>query len=60
MCVARHAQFTQNKKFAIYLQCLKKEVSDEVDFLPTDKGQSFIQINNIILDVCDQTCPSYP
>ena len=31
MCVARHAQITQNK-FAISLQYLKKEVNDEVDF----------------------------
>ena len=33
MCVARHAQVTQNNKFAISLQCLKKELSDDVDFL---------------------------
>ena len=32
VCVARHAQITQNNKFVISLQCLKKEVSDEVDF----------------------------
>ena len=25
---------TQNNKFAISLQCLKKEASDEVDFFP--------------------------
>ena len=30
-CVARHAQITQNNKFAISLQYLK-ELSDEVDF----------------------------
>ena len=32
VCVARHAQITQNNKFTISLQYLKKEVSDEVDF----------------------------
>ena len=32
MCVARHAQMTQNNKVAISLQYLKKEGSDKVDF----------------------------
>ena len=40
--MARHAQVTQNNKFAISLQYLKKGVSDEVDFLHADKHQSFI------------------
>ena len=31
-CVAKHAQIIQNIKLAIFLQYLKKEVSDEVDF----------------------------
>ena len=31
--VARPAQITQNNKFAISLQYLKKELSDEVNFL---------------------------
>ena len=50
MCVARHAQITQNNKFAISLQYLKKEVSDEVDFLHADKHESFLQINTMIFD----------
>ena len=33
MCVVRHAQITQNNKFAISLQYLKNEVSVEVDFV---------------------------
>ena len=33
---ARHAQRTQNNKFAISLQYLKENVKDEVDFLPAD------------------------
>ena len=31
--MARHAQITQNKKFAISLQYLKKLVNDQFDFL---------------------------
>ena len=37
MCVAMIAQITQNKKFAISLQYLKKEANDEVDFLHVGK-----------------------
>ena len=35
--MARHAQITQNNKFAIFSQYLKKELSVEVDFLHADK-----------------------
>ena len=38
--MARHAQIAQNNKFAISLQYLKKEVSDEADFLHADKHES--------------------
>ena len=37
MCVAMDAQITQNKKFTISLQYLKKEANDEVDFLHAGK-----------------------
>ena len=37
VCAARHAQITQNNKFAISLQHLKKEVSDDVHFLHANK-----------------------
>ena len=47
--MARHAHITQNNKFAIFLQDLKKEVSDAVDFLHTDKHESLLQIDNTIL-----------
>ena len=40
MYVARHAQITQNKTFAISLQYLKKEVNDELNFLHAGKHQS--------------------
>ena len=49
MCVARHAQITQNKNFAISLQYLKKEVSDDVEFLHSDKHESLLQIDTMIL-----------
>ena len=54
-----HAQSTQNDKFAISLQYLKKNVNDEVYDLPADKCQSFPQIDTIILGVCGQACPNY-
>ena len=40
LCVARHAQVIQNVKFVISLQYLKKEVSNEVDFLHADKREN--------------------
>ena len=42
MCVARHAQITLNNKFGISLQCIKKGVSDEVNFLHVDKLESLL------------------
>ena len=49
MCVARHAQITQNKKFAISLQYLKKEVNDKVDLLHAGKHKDLLQIDTMIL-----------
>ena len=49
MCVARHAPITQNNKFAISLQNLKKEVSDAVDYLHVDKHESLLRIDTVIL-----------
>ena len=49
MYVVRYAQITQNNKFAISLQYLKKEFSDEVDFLHADKYESLLQIDTMIL-----------
>ena len=46
--MTRHAQITQNNKFAISLQYLKKEVSDEVDFLHENKHESCLQIDTMI------------
>ena len=44
-----HPQITQNNKFAVFLQYLKQGVSDEVDFLHTDKHESLLQIDIVIL-----------
>ena len=49
MYVTRHTQITQNNKFANFLQYLKKEVSNEVDFLHVDKHESWLQIDTMIL-----------
>ena len=54
MCVARHAQITQNNKFAISLQYLQKELSDKVDFLHVDKHENLLQIDNMILMEMDK------
>ena len=40
--IASHAQSTQNSKFVISLQYLKKEGRDEVDFLHADKHQTIL------------------
>ena len=47
--MARHAQITQNNKFAISLQYRKKELSDGVDLFRTDMHESLLQIDSIIL-----------
>ena len=49
MCVTRHAQITQNKKFAISLQQRKREVNDKVDFLHAGKHENLLQIDTMIL-----------
>ena len=49
MCVVRYAQITQNKKFAISLQYLKKEVNEKVDFLHASKHENLLQIDTMIL-----------
>ena len=42
MCVVRHAQITQNKKFAISLKYPKRGVNDEADVLHADKHESLL------------------
>ena len=49
ICVTRHAQNTQNKKFDISLQYLKREVNDKVDFLHAGKYENLLEIDIMIL-----------
>ena len=51
MGMVKHSQSSQNSKFAMSLQYLKKEVRDEVDFLHADKHQSFLQVDFNILGI---------
>ena len=32
----------------------------EVDFLPANKHESFLQVDIITLGLCSQACPKYP
>ena len=58
--MAKHAQITQNNKFSISLQYLKKEVSDEFDILHVDKNESYLQIDTMIFDGFGQAFPKFP
>ena len=60
VCAARHPQITQNNKFAVSLQYLKKELSDEVDFLHADKHESLLQIDSMVLIGGGQAFPKFP
>ena len=66
VCVGRHVQNTKNtkntknNKFVISLQYLKKEVSDEVNFLRVDKNESFLQIDAMIFDGDGQAFARFP
>ena len=42
--MVKHSQSSQNSKFAMPLQSLKKEIKDAVDFLHADKHQSFLKV----------------
>ena len=58
--VARHAQITQNNKFAISLQYLKENVKNKVDSLLADKRLKVSSNWYYHLGVCDQACQNYP
>ena len=60
VCVTRHVQSTSNNQVTISLQYLRESLNDEVDFLPADKCQRFLQSGFIILGVCGQACSNYP
>ena len=38
---------------------LRKNIGDEVDFLPADKHESFLQVYSVISGVCSRVCPKY-
>ena len=59
MRVARRAHITQNNKVAISFQYIRKEVSDEIDFLHIDKHESSLQINTMIFHEDGQTLPKF-
>ena len=42
------------------IKYLKNKMNDEVCFLHADKHQSLVQVDTIILGVCNQACPKYP
>ena len=39
-----------------YLCNIAEKLKDEVDFLPADKPQRFLQSDTVILGVCGQAC----
>ena len=59
VCIPKHAQRTQIRSF-ISLQYLQKNMENEVDFLPVDEHKTFLQFDNITLDVQSQAYPKYP
>ena len=49
LIIARHAQSTQNSKFVISVEYLKKKRRDEVDCLHVDKHKTILQVHKINL-----------
>ena len=47
--MVKHSQSSQNSKFAVSLQYLRKEVKDEVNFLQANKHESLLNISFNIL-----------
>ena len=45
MGMFKHSQWSENSKFAMSLQYLKKNFRNNVDFLHAYKHQSFLQVN---------------
>ena len=57
-----HAQAwlsTQNNKYVVSLEYLKKELGCEVDVLHAEKQESLLQVDAIIFDGVGQACPKY-
>ena len=49
--MGKHSQSSQNSKFTILLQYLRKEVGGEVNFLLAEKHQSFLKVDFNTLDI---------
>ena len=49
--MGKHTQRSQNSKFTMLLQYLRKEVGDEVNILLAEKHQSFLQVDFNTLDI---------
>ena len=49
LIITRHAQSTQNSKFVISVEYLKKKRRDEVDCLHVDKHKTILQVHKINL-----------
>ena len=56
--IARPAQINQNKKFVKSLQYLKKKEGMKL-FFCADERHSYIEMDTIIFDCCDQVCLKY-
>ena len=54
-----HGQITQNNRFAVFLEYLKKEVSDKVDLLHEDKHEILLQIDIMIFNGDGQTLAKF-
>ena len=59
MCAVRHAQINQKKQVCYFFQYLKKETSDEVDFLHADKHKCFLEIDAMNFDGDGQVFPIF-
>ena len=46
----KNSESSPNSKFAMSLQCLKKELRDKVDCLHVDKHQGFLQGDDLIIE----------
>ena len=61
MCVARHAQITQNNKLSYFFSnILRKKWVIKVDFLHADEHESFLQIDTMMFDGDGQASPKFP
>ena len=56
--MARPAQINQNKKFVKSLQYLRKKEGMKL-FFCADEHHSYLEIDTIFFDGCDQSCLKY-